>query len=191
MPPILPVTRPDGMQLANHVFIACTLAPADPATGWRQPDTMYCDAAPVVLMGWPIERVNSVDGTVTTLLPTAENVEARIAKEGLRVTSWRIVRYDDIPSERHFRDALRDDGEKLHHDLDHAKEIALRYIREDREPELAKLDVQWTKAVGQKDQKKADAVEAQRQVLRDKPSMVAAQLKDATTISEIHAILTA
>jgi hypothetical protein len=189
MPTILPVQRPTDAQLANHVFIACTLADPDPATGWRQPNTIYADAAPVVLMGWPIERVNSVDGSVTTLLPTPENVEERIAKEALQVKSWRIVRYDDIPTERHFRDALRDDGEKLHHDLDHAKEIALKYIREDREPELAKLDIQYSKATGQKDAKKADAVEAQRQALRDKPATVLAQMKDATTIADIHAVL--
>ena len=189
MPNILPVVRPSDAILANHVFIVCTLAEPDPATGWRQPDTTYADAAPLVIMGWPLERRDSPDAPLYTFLPTPENVEARIAKEGLRVASWRVVRYDEIPTERHFRNALRDDGEKMHHDLDHAKEIALAYIREDREPEMAKLDIQWMKATGQKDQKKADVIEAQRQVWRDKPATALAQMEHATSITDIHAVL--
>jgi hypothetical protein len=189
MPPKLPQIEPDAASLANHVFIAVTLKDPNPATGWRMPGTVYEHAAPLVIMGWPIRRRGS-DGRSEDFQPTPERIEARIAKEQLQAASWRVVQYGEIPKDRTYRDALADVGGMLAHHLPTVKKIALQHLREDRAPLMADLDVQWMRATGQGKKQDADAIEAQRQTLRDKPATVAAALEAAGTIDEILAIVT-
>lgn len=121
------------------------------------------------------------------------------------VVGWRTVRQDEVPPEevldvtgsRVFRNALRDNGGKLEHDLDHARELALDYTRSLRQPQLEALSKRFDRAMGQKmaAEARGDAdaaleqmqialeIEAQRQSLRDMPDTL--DLSSAATTQEI------
>ncbi len=74
----------------------------------------------------------------------------------------------DIPTDRTFRNAWERDGARpVKVNMDKALVIAQNQIRAERAPMLAALDVEFTRAQGKKDQAAADAVEAERQKLRD------------------------
>lgn len=118
--------------------------------------------------------------------PSAAVIEHEVRKQfGTDAASWRMVEDAEVPSERDFRNAVRDDGKKLRHDIDHAKSIVRDRIRERRERELAVLDGKWMRATGQGKKAEADAIEAQRQQWRDAPAdprIDAAQTVDALRV---------
>lgn len=99
--------------------------------------------------------------------------------------SYVVVEEQSIPVDRTYRNALRHTGSEFAYDLEHAKGLHLALLRQARVGALEQLDREWMKAAGQKDQATADAVEAQRQVLRDLPQSV--EIKAATTINELKA----
>jgi hypothetical protein len=126
--------------------------------------------------------------------PTREAVEAEIAKmqtpdpetgntglarEKIPVRSWRFCSADEYPADRTYRDAWRDTGKKIVHDMPQAREIHRTNLRRDRGPLLAALDVEYQRAdemdlsggarsvAGTR--KKSD-IAAQKQRLRDAPA---------------------
>lgn len=105
-----------------------------------------------------------------------------------RPLSWRVIDPSDIPADRTFRDALTHDGEKLTHDMGKARAIKLGHLREERADKLATLDVEFTRATGQKDTVEADAVEAKRQALRDMTVTLAPAIEAAKTVDELKAV---
>lgn len=174
MPPKLPQIEPaipDGM-----VFIAITLE--DPN-------------APVAIMGFPTKRRLGADAAIVDWPATPENIQQEIQKSAFDspVSSWRIIRYSEIPKDRTYRDALKDVAGSLMHHLPTAKRIALDHIRYDRIPLLEQLDKDWLRATGQKNQQKADEAERQRQILRDRPQVAEPLLEKATTLEEIDEIV--
>lgn len=92
---------------------------------------------------------------------------------------------DDVPVSRTFRNAWTLAGEAVAVDMPKAREIHLKSIREARLPLLAELDREWMKAMGQKRDKDAEAIEAKRQALRDLPATV--NLDRFTTADELEA----
>ena len=92
----------------------------------------------------------------------------------------------EIPTDRTYRNALRHSETGFAFDLNVAKTLHVTMIREARVDRLNVLDKEWMKATGQKDQVAVDAVEAQRQVLRDLPTTMG--LEKATTIDELKAL---
>jgi hypothetical protein len=152
------------------------------------PGTLYCDAAPVSLMSWPILRRDGPTGEFYRFPPTQENVERRIRDEGLQVTSWRIIGYEDIPKERLYRNAIRDAGDgPLHHDMDHAREIMLGFLREDRGGAFGELDFAYAMAQRAGDTKTMAVLDQQLQELRDLPVVAAEAIKGCATIAEMEA----
>jgi len=123
---------------------------------------------------------------------TKDAIDAEIARtdfapEKLPIKNWRPIDPKDIPADRTYRNALRDNGTALVHDLDHVKRIALDQLRQERAPMLAELDWQWHRAMGQGDTESAAAIEAQRQALRDLPVTVQPALDGAAAPEDVTA----
>lgn len=72
----------------------------------------------------------------------------------------REVTDDEIPQDRHFRNAWKLNGTKIDVDLEKAREIHMNEIRKLRDKKLAELDIETLKG---KD------VQVQKQILRDLP----------------------
>jgi hypothetical protein len=123
------------------------------------------------------------------LAPTDANIQQVINNNNFSksVKSWRRIKESEIPSDRSYRNAWIDDG-KIKHDMDKVRALHLDLLREQRDPVLKSLDVEWSIAMAKKDQTKADSVEAERQRLRDITTTVESDLKKAKTIEEVKQI---
>jgi len=164
MPTLLPIIEPEIPE--GYCFVAVTL---------RDP------SLPVAIMGWPTKRRDYPEGPMYDYPITPENVAARIQQERLDVVSWRVIRYEDIPKDRTYRDALADDGTKLHHDMSKAREIHREHLRSFRGKALADLDVEYQRADEKGDKAGKARVVALKQELRDitaHPDIEAAQTTD-------------
>ena len=130
------------------------------------------------------------DGTVRWTRPaTKDVVDAEVARtpidaDKLPIKGWRPIDPRDVPTDRTYRNALRDTGSALAHDMDHVRRLALDDLRVERAPALAELDAKWNRATGQGDAKQAAVVEAERQRLRDLPATLAAALAGAVTVED-------
>lgn len=161
MPKFLPDVEPnipDGL-----VFIALTMVDSN---------------EPVAIMHFPTIRRNQGDMPFYRYPATPENIELEIARANFNVASWRVIRYDEIPKDRTYRNAWADNGTKLHHDMGKARHIHKEHLRIARLAKLADLDVAYQKAdeVGDKDEKVrvAQAKQALRDITKH-PSIDAAQ----------------
>lgn len=129
--------------------------------------------------------------------PTPENIERVIAKASeswvkedshlLPVASWRLIQ-DYVPTDRAYNGARIDTGTAIEHDMAKAREVHLAILRAKRTTELIALDTDWMRATGQVKPTEVDAIEAQRQALRDMPVDLAPQIEAAQTIDELKAI---
>jgi hypothetical protein len=74
----------------------------------------------------------------------------------------------DIPNDRTFRSAWCLNGDsKIETDMSRAREIWKERMRTARRPKLDELDRLHSRAIGRGNRSEADAIEAQRQTLRD------------------------
>ncbi len=125
--------------------------------------------------------------------PTPANIEAEIAKASasfdavqLPVRSWRLVAREELPADRTYRNALRDDKKAgLTHDMVKARSIHRDLIREARAPRLAELDVQYLRATETADPV-AEEIVREKQVLRD--ATADPRIEAAQTIEELKAV---
>jgi len=145
----------------------------------------------VGVMQFVTRQKDGQGNTVWTRPATADVVEAEIAKSvfdpHLRpIKRWTPVNHHDIPADRSYRNAWRHGPDGFWHDMDHAQRIHVERVRQARQPVLDQLDREWHRATGQGRQQDADAIEAQRQRLRDLPSTM--DLKHAHTIEELQAL---
>jgi len=128
-------------------------------------------------------------GAIWMREPTPANLEHEIGRTaGLArpVKGYRIVAEAEVPTDRTFRNALRDRGGKLEVDMPEARKIHLDRIRVARVAKLTELDGEWMRATGQGKKAEADAVEVQRQKLRDLPATLGAEA--ARTPEELKAL---
>lgn len=97
-------------------------------------------------------------------------------------------RIEDVtfPSDKEFRAAWKSTPGKIEVDMPKARLIHMDRIRVARDAELEEKDKLWMRAMGQKDQVLADAIEAERQALRDIPQTV--DLTAAMTPGELTAL---
>lgn len=105
--------------------------------------------------------------------------------------SWLPAAFDvnDPPlpqPDRHFRNAWAVVGGVPVVDMPRARDYHMARIREVRDAELVKKDIEFTKAQGAKDQAQTDKVEAERQTLRDLPATF--DLTVATTPNALKAL---
>jgi len=82
-------------------------------------------------------------------------------------TNWRKINEQDIPKDRTFRNALTDDGTKLHHPMEKCHPLHVEKLRRLRQPLLDQLDRDWQKANAKNDKTEVDKIETERQRLRD------------------------
>lgn len=99
--------------------------------------------------------------------------------------SYKVVAHSDVPTDRTYRNAWTHDGTKFDHDMTKAKAIHLAHIRHVRTELLTELDKDWMRAMGQNKKSDVDAIETQRQALRD---ATAIDLSSATTIEQLKAL---
>ena len=114
-----------------------------------------------------------------------DNVLARAIPEG--ASNLRVM--DAIDLDRTFRDAWEDDGVTVKVNMPQARLIHLDRLRDKRVAILGKLDVEWSRAVAQKNQILADSIETKRQALRDMPQTVKPSLDAANTPDELKLVM--
>jgi hypothetical protein len=117
----------------------------------------------------------------------AATVEAEVRKTfGTAAQSWRAIPLVDVPTDREFRDAWKDTGTAIDHDMTKARAIYTTRLRAERDKALASLDAQWMQATGKNDKQAADAAETKRQSWRDAPANPA--IAAATNVEALKAI---
>lgn len=101
--------------------------------------------------------------------------------------SWRRIEAADVPQDRTYRNAWKDEGHTIGHDMAKAREIHRAHIRRLREPMLAALDVAYQRAdeAGDKAAKKRAA--ERKQLLRDATQHPV--IEQAKTVHELKAHL--
>ena len=99
----------------------------------------------------------------------SEEVRKACVADGMGpALSWRVVKAEDVPSDRTYRAALVDNGLTIEHSLPKAKEVHRNLLRKLRVPALKELDAQWMRDFGQG--KSFNDIEVQRQRWRDAPA---------------------
>lgn len=127
-----------------------------------------------------------IEGTMEELVPApdmADEIKRWRRENEAGVTSVREIAEADIPDDASFKEAWRDDGEKVVVDMSTARAIHMDRIREARDRELAALDFETMRAVGAGDDAKRDEVETRKQALRDIPQTF--DLSQAKTPDEL------
>jgi hypothetical protein len=108
-----------------------------------------------------------------TIDPTPEYIDAIIAKhnwqDGLAPVSWRVVPNDfvDESTDRYFRNAWKDGGDKPGVDMPKAREIHRDKLRVMRLRPLEALDTAYMRADEVGDQQEKRRIATQKQALRD------------------------
>lgn len=107
--------------------------------------------------------------------------------EGKSVVSWRRISQSEIPQDRTYRNALKDDGVKLGFDMVKAREIHKSRIRRTRVRLFEKNDIDLRDAILDNDKKKTDDAKKKRDSLRDATDYPA--IESAKTIEELKAAI--
>lgn len=105
--------------------------------------------------------------------------------------SWRVIQDSEVPRRPdgmpdEYRDAWRDGGSSVHHDMTHAKEIHKDKLRRARQPLLDALDVEYQRADESDDKAKKIQIAAQKQALRDITKHP--DISSATTVEELKLV---
>ena len=134
------------------------------------------------------------DGSIAwSRLATRGTVDAEIARasvsfdpEQVPVVSWRFVEESEVPTDRTYRNAWRDTGGRIEHDMVHARELHRNLLREARAPRLAALDLAYLQADEAHDQFDKTAIAQEKQRLRD--VTLDPRIEAAQSIAELQAI---
>lgn len=122
--------------------------------------------------------------------PSVEECLAKWTPEQrAEVESHRPISFDNLPTNRAFRNAWRDTGTKIETDMPAAREIWRGTLRRLREPLLAQLDVAYQRADERSDAAAKQSIAAQKQALRDVTADPA--IEAASTPEELMAVIPA
>ena len=126
------------------------------------------------------------NGGVATCIPTGElPIEQVLEKDCPKGRGARIVSYLDLPNEYNdFYDAWEMDATSVTVNLTKAKELTKNRLRQERTPLLAAQDVAYQRADEAGDAAKKAEVVAEKQRLRDLPSLADA----CATLEELRAL---
>ena len=137
------------------------------------------------------------DGGVNVIIPTPETL-AKFETEDEAIayvreksvpddaTKVRVIDKTAIPEKRTFRNAWVDDTDKAVTDRSKASDIHMDRIRESRNAELAKEDINFQRAIEADDASAKAAVATKKQTLRDLPATF--DLSGASTDDELDAL---
>jgi hypothetical protein len=110
------------------------------------------------------------DGGISIVNPAPhlriEDVIDKANPEGLPVV---FMDTSELPPDRVFRNAWKHLHDKIDIDKKEAEKLHMDRLRMLRKKQLEKLDIEFTKALGRKDENLATLIEEQRQELRDMP----------------------
>ena len=123
------------------------------------------------------------DGSLAVIHPTGElPIEAVFTKDvPAGAINPRVADISVLPKDREFRGAWQDSGESIEVDMNRAREIHMKNIRSARDRALDKLDRDFMRALGQRNDSIVKEIEEVRQKLRDIPQnfdLTAAQNPD-------------
>lgn len=111
-----------------------------------------------------IYAITKEDGSLAIMRIIKGNINEEIKKweetQESKAVSFREIKEEDVPSLREYRDAWIDDGKRIKHDMNKARDIQMTRIRKKRDELLEKLDVEQLKGID---------VSSQKQNLRDIP----------------------
>lgn len=127
------------------------------------------------------------DGGVSVIIPAPGVPESRwmqdIPADAINPTEVTVA---DLPQDRTFRGAWKQDGRKCVEDVAKCKEISHEHRRAVRAEEFAPLDAAIASQIPGTD---PAAVEAQRQAIRDKHAKAQADIDAAKTPAQLKAVL--
>ena len=139
--------------------------------------------------------IKFTSGGVGIMTLVAGANEAQVIEQWKLANPGKYISHRDmpdevIPADRTFRNAWADTTPELTIDVDMAKarDIHLERIRIKRNAELAKLDVQATKAQDVGDLEALVQIRVRKQELRDLPVTLAPTLASASSVDELKAI---
>lgn len=135
----------------------------------------------------PDERIiyTMPDGNVAVVIPTGEiPIDQVLAKDVPSGMTGLIVDVSAIPTDRSFRNAWKQNGREIEHDMNKAREIHRNRIRDARAPKLAELDIAIQREL-EKPKPNTSVIAAQKQVLRD--ITASPEIDSATTVEELKA----
>ena len=185
---------PDGpvVLTPNH---AARLVAAIDGNKLNRPTPIGRIRAIAVDMGLPFELseddiqwAETEDDFLARVWAREKEVARQVRRDGRLVnphlndsTPFRVIEFSDLPddrTDRTFRNAWRLQGGRVVVEMEAAKSLWRDKIRAQRAPMLAKLDADQVRALVAKDQAAVDAIEAEKQRLRDAPAhpdIIAAQ----------------
>jgi hypothetical protein len=94
-------------------------------------------------------------------------IERSAFPDGKHVVKWRRIKPQDVPQDRSFRNAWRDSGQHIYHDMPSCREIHKQSIRARRAPLLQQLDVEYQRALEENNVGYRNQVIAKKRKLRD------------------------
>ena len=119
----------------------------------------------------------NTNGTISIITPAGDvNDAIKDVPSGL---SYEIVEDSAIPTDRSFRNAWKQNSKTIETDMTKAKEIHKANIRAARKDKLAKLDIEFQKAL-ETSASTTDIV-SKKQALRDAPADSAIESADTET----------
>lgn len=111
------------------------------------------------------------DGGLSIVVPVKDDQDLfeKVLKKDIPPGSLdvRVIDRSEVPVDRTFRNAWKDDGSKIVHDMSKAREIWREKMRRARKPKLEALDVDYQRADESGDNSKKAQIVAQKKKLRD------------------------
>jgi hypothetical protein len=113
------------------------------------------------------------EGGVAVLIPAPEcglSIEEIAQKDVPSLTAYEVVDASVIPSDRTFRGAWSKQGSAVTIDMPKARDIKRNIVRAEREAELARLDVEFMRALESGNVGEQNRIKAEKQRYRDAPA---------------------
>ena len=140
-------------------------------------------ANPNVIIWTNDDGLVSVCHPISTYSKPLEELAKKVVPSG---KSYRIIKQADIPTDRTFRDAWKEDGTKVTEDVSKAKTLAHITRREKREAEFKPHDDIIAKQIPGKS---ASDAETARAGIRTKYATMQTNIDNASTIAAIKTAL--
>jgi hypothetical protein len=146
----------------------------------------------VAIMGFVTVEYSPAGEIRYERLATADAIDAEILKTfpGLfgetSLPRWRFVTAADVPRDRSYRNAWRDNGTAIYHDIEHARSLHRDLLRAQRAQRFAQLDLAYMRADERGDAEEKSRIAREKQRLRDITKHPA--IDAAATVEELKAV---
>jgi hypothetical protein len=156
--------------------------------------SIVCADDSVAVMAFVVKELHPATGVIMwerepsyeAITSEIERASASFDADKMPIKSWRIIERDDIPADRTYRNALRDNGKKLQHNMPHARELHRELLRSERREVFPVMDGEYLKALDTGDSVARQAVARKKQGLRDAPAHPA--IEAAKTVEQLKTL---